>query len=282
MSGTRRLHFAGSPDPGHADPPHDQAGRLPAIRLEAVSKTFQVTHNPARDLKARVVGILDRRWRPRHEALRAVEDVSLVVGRGEAVALLGPNGSGKSTLLQLIAGILKPSSGSVQTVGRIAPLIELGVGFHPDLTGAENVFLNASLFGVPNARTRERYDDIVRFAELEGFIDTPVKNYSSGMYLRLGFAIAMHMEPDVILADEILAVGDEAFQRKCEERIAAMRADGLTLILVTHSRDQARQFCDRFVQLDKGRIVDAGVFRPSRLEGCGAPGGPAAMRIGAR
>lgn len=230
------------------------------VRLDHVSKDFVLLHNGVRDLKARVVGLFDRRWRPRRERLRAVDGVSLTIERGEAVALLGPNGSGKSTLLQLIAGILKPTSGTVRTAGRIAPLIELGVGFHPDLTGAENIFLNASLFGLSNRYTRERYDSIVRFAELEAFIDTPVKNYSSGMYLRLGFAIAVHMEPDVMLADEILAVGDEAFQDKCMERITALRAGGMTLILVTHSRDQARRFCDRYVQIDHGRIVAEGRF----------------------
>ena len=238
----------------HADPSSE------VVRLDDVHKDFVLLHNGVRDLKARVVGLFDRRWRPRRERLRAVDGVSLTIERGEAVALLGPNGSGKSTLLQLIAGILEPTSGTIRTAGRIAPLIELGVGFHPDLTGAENIFLNASLFGLPNRHTRERYDSIVRFAELEAFIDTPVKNYSSGMYLRLGFAIAVHMEPDVMLADEILAVGDEAFQDKCMHRIAALRAGGMTLILVTHSRDQARRFCDRYVQLDHGRIVAEGRF----------------------
>ena len=232
----------------------------PVVRLDDVHKEFLLLHNGVRDLKARMVGLFHRRWRPRVERLRAIDGVSLSIERGEAVALLGPNGSGKSTLLQVIAGILKPTSGSVRTEGRIAPLIELGVGFHPDLTGAENIYLNASLFGLANRETRERYDSIVRFAELEAFIDTPVKNYSSGMYLRLGFAVAVHMEPDVMLADEILAVGDEAFQDKCMRRIAAMRADGMTLILVTHSREQARRFCDRYVQLDHGRIVAEGTF----------------------
>ncbi len=233
------------------------------VRLDDVVKEFQVLHNGVRDLKARMVGLFDRRWRPRREAFRAVDGVSLTVDRGEAIALLGPNGSGKSTLLQLIAGILEPTSGRVVATGRIAPLIELGVGFHPDLTGAENIYLNASLFGLANRQTRQRYDRIVRFAELEAFIDTPVKNYSSGMYLRLGFAIAVHMEPDVMLADEILAVGDEAFQQKCMQRIAEMRADGMTLILVTHSREQARAFCQRWVRLEHGRIVDEGRFEAS-------------------
>ena len=242
----------------------DRGGEAPraVVRLDRVSKDFQLLHNEARDLKARVVGLFDRRWRPHRETFRAVDGVSLSVGRGEAVALTGPNGSGKSTLLQLVAGILRPTAGSVVTHGRIAPLIELGVGFHPDLTGAENVYLNASLFGASNRQTRDRYERIVRFAELEAFIDTPVKNYSSGMYMRLGFAIAVHMEPDVLLADEILAVGDEAFQGKCMRRIEEMRADGMTLILVTHSREQARRFCDRYVQMDRGRVVAEGRFEP--------------------
>ena len=188
------------------------AGRT-VVRLDDVTKDFSVLHNGVRDLKARLVGVFNPRWRPHREPFRALDGVSLTIARGEAVALLGPNGSGKSTLLQVIAGILRPTSGSVATQGRIAPLIELGVGFHPDLTGAENIYLNASLFGFANRDTRARYDSIVRFAELEAFIDTPVKNYSSGMYMRLGFAIAVHMEPDVLLADEILAVGDVAFER---------------------------------------------------------------------
>ena len=236
-----------------------------AIRLVDVHKDFVLTHNGVRDLKARVVGLFDPRWRPHRENLRAVDGVTLTVARGEALAVLGPNGSGKSTLLQLIAGILTPTSGTVETTGRVAPLIELGVGFHPDLTGAENIFLNASLFGVANRTTRARFDSIVRFAGLEAFIDAPVKNYSSGMYMRLGFAIAVHMEPDVLLADEILAVGDEAFQAQCHQRIAALRAGGMTLVLVTHSREQARRFCDRWVQVERGRIVDSGRFTP--LEG---------------
>lgn len=251
-------------------------GGLPssAVALDGVAKDFVLVHNGVRDLKARMVGVFDRRWRPRRELLRAVDGVSLTIAPGEAVALLGPNGSGKSTLLQLIAGILQPTAGTVATAGRVAPLIELGVGFHPDLTGAENIFLNASLFGLPNRTTRERYDSIVRFAQLEAFIDTPVKNYSSGMYLRLGFAVAVHMEPDVMLADEILAVGDEAFQEKCLQRIADMRAGGMTLVLVTHSREQARRFCDRYVELERGRIVCEGRFEtadaaPGRLTAVG-------------
>ena len=247
--------------PRSIQPPAARADDVaPAVRLDGVCKDFTLLHNGVRDLKARVVGLFHRRWRPRPERFRAVADVTLTIAPGEAVALLGPNGSGKSTLLQLIAGILEPTSGTVRTHGRIAPLIELGVGFHPDLTGAENIYLNASLFGLANRETRKRYDSIVRFAELDGFIDTPVKNYSSGMYLRLGFAIAVHMDPDVMLADEILAVGDEAFQDKCMDRIAQMRAGGMTLILVTHSRDQARRFCDRWVQLEHGRIVAEGRF----------------------
>ncbi len=248
-----------------SEPPDLRIVRRPGpsvVHLDRVSKQFTIVHNGVRDLKARFVGVFDRRWRARPEILDAVDGVSLSIARGEAVALMGPNGSGKSTLLQLIAGILAPTSGAVVTSGRIAPLIELGVGFHPDLTGAENVYLNASLFGLSNRETRARYDDIVRFAELEAFIDTPIKNYSSGMYMRLGFAIAVHMEPDILLADEILAVGDEAFQEKCLRRIAAMRADGMTLILVTHSTDEARRFCQRYVRMAHGRIVAEGRFEP--------------------
>jgi ABC-2 type transport system ATP-binding protein/lipopolysaccharide transport system ATP-binding protein len=155
---------------------------------------------------------------------------------------------------------LVPTQGSVQAFGRIAPLIELGVGFHPELTGEENIYLNASLFGLSNKETYARFNDIADFSGLGDFIDTPVKNYSSGMYMRLGFAVAVHVNPQILLADEILAVGDQDFQDKCYQRIRDMQDDGMALILVTHSREQGQRFCQRYLHLEKGKVIDEGVF----------------------
>jgi ABC-type polysaccharide/polyol phosphate transport system ATPase subunit len=232
----------------------------PAIIVDDVTVQFVLTHNASYRLKAKIVGFFKQRWRERKENFTALNQVSLVIHPGESVALLGHNGSGKSTLLKTIAGILQPTKGTIKTHGRIVPMIELGVGFHPDLTGLENIFLNASLFGVSNAEIRKKLDSIVEFSGLGNFIDVPVKNYSSGMYARLGFAVAVHLEPDVLLADEILAVGDQAFRSKCLERIQQLRSKGMTLILVTHDANQAKQFCQRFVHLDHGNIVEQGAF----------------------
>ncbi|MGC9217504.1 ABC transporter ATP-binding protein, partial [Acidithiobacillus sp.] len=179
--------------------------------------------------------------------------------------LLGHNGSGKSTLLQIIASILEPSQGQVITHGRIAPLIQLGVGFHPELSGYENIFLNASLYGFRNRDTQKRVKDIIEFSELQHFIDTPLKNYSSGMQMRLGFSVAVHLQPDILLADEILAVGDQSFQDKCHDKIAELRRNGMTLILVSHSREQVNKFCDQFVRLEHGRVVETGRLEQSPL-----------------
>ncbi len=231
------------------------------VRVEHVTKEFVLKHNHVDSLKGRFVGLFKRRMRPRHEHFLALSDVSFTVRRGEAVGLMGRNGSGKSTLLQIIAGILRPTAGQVVTHGRVAPLIELGVGFHPELTGEENVYLNASLYGLRNKDVRRRFRDIVAFSELAHFIDTPVKNYSSGMYMRLAFAIAVHLDPEILLADEILAVGDASFQQKCREKIASLRRGGMSIVLVSHSEQQVRSVCDSYVRLDKGRVVESGVFK---------------------
>ena len=227
-----------------------------AVVVDNVSKAFVLHHNRVMSLKGHFIGLFNRRWRQRAEQFYALRDVSFRVRRGEAFAVMGPNGSGKSTLLQLIAGILRPTHGEVRTSGRIAPLIELGVGFNPELTGEENIFLNASLYGFKNREIRERYGDIVEFAGLAPFIDVPVKNYSSGMYMRLGFSVAIHLEPEILLTDEILAVGDADFQAKCLERVQKMRSEGMTLILVSHSMEQVRRFCDRYIRLEHGQIVE--------------------------
>ncbi|MBE7565744.1 ABC transporter ATP-binding protein [Acidithiobacillus sp. HP-11] len=230
----------------------------PAIIVEHVSKEFILRHNRAMGLKTRFLGLFHKSKRERHEHFLALDDVSFTLERGKALGLLGHNGSGKSTLLQIIAGILQPSKGRVITNGRVAPLIQLGVGFNPELTGYENIFLNASLYGFLNKDTRKHVKDIIEFSELEHFIDTPLKNYSSGMQMRLGFAVAVNLQPDILLADEILAVGDQAFQDKCLDKIAEMRRNGMSLILVSHNQEQVEKFCDYFIQLEHGIPVNHG------------------------
>ena len=182
-------------------------------------------------------------------------DVSLELDEGSTLGLMGHNGSGKSTLLKLIGGILKPTAGTVKVRGRMASLLELGAGMHPELTGRENVYMNGAILGMSKAELRRRFDDIVAFAELEQFIDQQVKHYSSGMFVRLGFSVAVNVEPDVLLVDEVLAVGDENFQRKCLERVRRFQRQGRTIIVVSHSADQIRQICDQVAVLDHGEVV---------------------------
>ncbi|MFA7494935.1 MAG: ABC transporter ATP-binding protein [Acidithiobacillus sp.] len=209
-------------------------------------------------LKTRFLALFHKSKRERREHFLALDNVSFTLEQGEALGLLGHNGSGKSTLMQIIAGILQPTKGRVITHGRVAPLIQLGVGFNPELTGYENIFLNASLYGFLNKDIRPKVKDIIEFSELENFIDTPLKHYSSGMQMRLGFAVAVHLQPDILLADEILAVGDQAFQEKCLAKIAEMRNKGMSLILVSHSQEQIEKFCNQYVRLDKGVMVEKG------------------------
>ncbi|MBP5150741.1 ABC transporter ATP-binding protein, partial [Pseudomonas protegens] len=225
------------------------------LKVESLVKDFIIRHNHG-GMKHKLAGLFNPRFQERIETLRAVNDVSFTLCKGESLSLIGHNGSGKSTLLQLVSGILLPSSGSIQAFGRIAPLIELGVGFHPELTGEENIYLNASLYGLRNKETRARFNDIADFSGLGDFIDTPVKNYSSGMYMRLGFSVAVHVDPQILLADEVLAVGDQDFQDKCYQRIRYMQEDGMALILVTHSKEQGQRFCQRYLHLEKGRAID--------------------------
>ena len=188
-----------------------------------------------------------------HKDFWALRDIDLDIAEGETVGLLGHNGSGKSTLLKCVGGILSPTEGEIRVRGRIASLLELGAGFHPDLTGRENVFLNASILGMAKRDIEQRLDEIVAFAELEAFIDEQVKHYSSGMYVRLGFAVAINVEPDVLLVDEVLSVGDEAFQQKCLDRVRGFQQDGRTIIFVSHAADLVRRICDRVMVLDHGR-----------------------------
>ncbi|SIT88749.1 ABC transporter ATP-binding protein [Microbacterium sp. RU33B] len=222
------------------------------VRLAGVTKFFRVRKDNS--LKDRIVH-LGRLGKAHRQDFYAVDDVTLTIEAGTTVGLMGANGSGKSTLLKLIGGIVSPSSGTVQTRGRMAALLELGAGFHPDLSGRENVFLNASILGLTRAQIDERFDDIVAFSGIGDFIDTAVKFYSSGMYVRLAFAVAVHTDPDILLVDEVLAVGDEAFQRKCMERIQLFREEGRTIILVSHSAQQVAELCDRGVVLSDGKVV---------------------------
>lgn len=222
-----------------------------AVRFEEVSKTFRL--HRSNNVKETLLGIAGHRRAP--SLVKAVERLDLDVGQGESVALLGHNGSGKSTTLKMLAGTIAPSTGRIYARGRIAPLLELGAGFHPDLTGRENVFLNAAILGIRRADALRRLDEIVAFAEIEEFLDTPVKFYSSGMTVRLGFAVAVNVDPEILLVDEVLAVGDEAFQLKCSARMERFKADGRTVVLVTHSLKQAKEYCDRALVLDHGRLA---------------------------
>ena len=229
-----------------------------AVKLEGVSKAFVVRRNRTHDLKVRLLALFDPRHREHKEAFWALRDVDVSIRRGEFLGLIGPNGSGKSTLLRVMAGIFPPTRGEVIVHGRLAPMIELGVGFHPELTGRENIFLNTSLFSLSDRQTRAIYQDIVTFAELEEFIDMPVKNYSTGMYMRLGFAVAVHLDTDILLIDEVLAVGDERFQHKCFTRMEAFRREGKTIILVSHDMGTIEQMCDRACLLVRGRVEAEG------------------------
>src|SRR5688572_7263311 len=209
------------------------------------------------------------------ETFEALRGVTFDVSAGKTFGVVGRNGSGKSTMLKLIAGIGRPTSGTVRVAGRVSALIELGAGFHPEISGRENVFINGMMLGLSRREIAARFDEIVRFAELEDFIDAPVKTYSSGMYMRLGFAVAIHVEPDVLLVDEVLAVGDEAFTHKCLDKFAEFRRRGRTVLLVTHSLDLVTRFCDEALWLDGGvakaqgdpkRVVDAYLMEVARSE----------------
>jgi ABC-2 type transport system ATP-binding protein len=221
----------------------------PVIRVENVSKFFSLHKH--KSLKERLVN----RGRDPRNQFWALRDISFDVPPASTLALVGHNGSGKSTLLKIIGGILAPSTGFAQRRGRLAALLELGAGFHGDLTGRENVYLNASILGLTRAQTDHYFDAIVDFSGIEEFIDTQVKFYSSGMYVRLAFAVAIHVDPEVLLVDEVLAVGDEPFQRKCLEKIRDFQREGRTIVMVTHGLDQVRQMCDRAILLEHGKML---------------------------
>jgi ABC-type polysaccharide/polyol phosphate transport system ATPase subunit len=229
-----------------------------AIALQHVSKDYRLWGRRSQfaTLKS---ALLKRDTRPSPEsAVPALRSVSFAVHRGEAFGVIGRNGSGKSTLLKIISGILKPTSGKVTVNGRIAALIELGAGFHPEITGRENIYINGIMLGLSRREIDARFTKIVEFAGIGDFLDQPVKTYSSGMYVRLGFAVAVHVDPDILLIDEVLSVGDEEFSAKCIAKIQEMKYRGVTLIFVTHQLDQVRTLCDRAVWLDRGEAVSIG------------------------
>jgi ABC-type polysaccharide/polyol phosphate transport system ATPase subunit len=231
---------------------------VPVLELQGVAKAFRVRHNPARDLKVQVLALVHPRHRERAEELWALCNVTLAVEAGQTLGVIGPNGSGKSTLLRVMAGIFPPTRGALRVSGSVAPMIELGAGFEPELTGRENVYLHTSLFGLGRRETDALYDPVVAFAELDEFMDVPVKNYSTGMSMRLAFALAAHLSADVLLVDEVLAVGDQAFQQKCLARMAEVRARGCAIVLVSHDAGLVQRTCDRACLLVRGAVFAEG------------------------
>ena len=222
-----------------------------SIVVDSVSKRFTMRYH--RTIKQMSIAML--RGQDLSDSFLAVDDVSFSVQQGESIGLMGLNGSGKSTLLKLINGVMRPDSGKVLTRGRIAGLIATGAGFHPQLTGRENVYLNAAILGMSERETKARFDDIVEFADIGKFLDTPVGHYSSGMFARLGFAVAVHTESDIFLVDEVLAVGDRPFKRKCMARMEEIKKEGRTLFYVSHAPASVRKMCDRVLVLEKGKLA---------------------------
>jgi len=232
-----------------------------AIECQAVSRVFTLRHNRQILLKDRALGLFRPHLRERREQFWALRDVTLTVESGESFAIIGPNGAGKTTLLRLLSGIYRPTSGSVSVRGRIAPLLALGLGFNAELSGRENIYINAALFGLTTREIRAVEASIIEFSELTEFIDAPVKTYSSGMQLRLGFAIAVHLRAEVFLIDEVLAVGDERFSQKCRRRFDEERAAGRTFLVATHDLGFVEERCDRAALLIGGRVVVVGTAK---------------------
>jgi lipopolysaccharide transport system ATP-binding protein len=240
------------------------------IRIEGLSKRYLIQHQGNRHDGLRHViermarsplrwmGTKRREWREKTEELWALRDVSCEVKQGDAVGIIGRNGAGKSTLLKILSRITEPTGGRIRITGRVASLLEVGTGFHPDLTGRENIFLNGAILGMQSAEIRRKFDEIVAFSEIERFLDTPVKRYSSGMYVRLAFAVAAHLEPDILVVDEVLAVGDAAFQKKCLGKMGEVAGSGRTVLFVSHSMEAVRRLCRRAILLEAGTIASDG------------------------
>ena len=226
----------------------------PAIIVESVSKNFRLYHERNRYIKAAII----RGRRARYEEFWALDNVSFEVEHGSTLGLIGSNGSGKSTMLKCLTGIYRPDKGQIAVNGTIAALLELGSGFHPELSGRENIYLNAAILGLSKKDAKRQFDSIVEFAGLERFIDTAVKNYSSGMQIRLGFSIAAHVEPEILLIDEVLTVGDQTFQRKSSEKIEQFRREGRTIVVVSHSLASVQQLCKEVIWLEKGHMMMRG------------------------
>ena len=239
-----------------------------AVRVEDLGQRYRIgarqeRHDTVRDLIASVARAPLRALRAHgagraDDVLWALQGVSFSIKRGEVLGIIGRNGAGKSTLLKILSKVTRPTTGRAEIRGRVGSLLEVGTGFHPELTGRENIYLNGAILGMKKAEIRARFDDIVAFADLEQFLDTPVKRYSSGMYMRLAFSIAAHLEPDILAVDEVLAVGDAVFQRRCNEKFADFRRSGKTVVIVSHAADAMRTMCDRVAWLQEGRVVSEG------------------------
>ena len=221
-----------------------------AIKVDNVVKNFNVFYDKTNTIKEKVLF-----WNKSKKEVRTVlKDINVSINKGETVALIGVNGSGKSTLLKLMTKIIYPNKGSVETFGKLTSLLELGAGFHPDFSGRENIYFNASIFGLTRSEIDKRIDKIIEFSELEGFIDNPVRTYSSGMYMRLAFSVAINVDADILLIDEILSVGDQHFQEKCFKKIEELKEDGKTIVFVTHSMESVKRFCTRAIWLHQGHV----------------------------
>jgi lipopolysaccharide transport system ATP-binding protein len=225
-----------------------------AVTVKNVSKKFRLYHERNQSVKSAIL----RGRQSIHEDFWALEDVSFSVPEGSTFGLIGSNGSGKSTLLKCLARIYSPEKGSISYNGRIAALLEVGSGFHPELSGRENIFLNGSILGMSRKEIVKKFDEIVHFSGVEAFIDQPVKNYSSGMYVRLGFSVAINVDPDILIVDEVLAVGDAEFQERCKQKFVDFRDEGRTVILVSHSMGMVQDMCDQVAWLDRGQLVATG------------------------
>lgn len=226
----------------------------PIIEFNGVTKTFSFQNQKTfkEFLPALFMG------EKTHNQFTALNNISFKVKRGDTIGIIGPNGSGKSTILKLVAGVMSPNKGSIKVRGRVSPLIELGAGMHPELTGRENIFLNASILGLSRKETLENLQKIIDFAEIQDFIDQPVKHYSSGMYMRLGFAIAVHVKPEILIVDEILAVGDDTFQQKCFKKMNEFKKEGVTILFVSHDLDAVKKFCSKVIYIKQSKMISVG------------------------